>query len=163
MKRMFLVSFFVLSVTGCTQFSESFTNLSDSLGATPAWEKEVRKGKSAQRLETPSVRVDEKIPEGEYVDHFENGSIRLKTIVKDRCFDQYLETYYINGQLHTATPIKNCKSNGLSKGYLEDGSLSTEIFFNDGKAHGIARQYAPDGSVIQEIEYKDGYPVRVIK
>ena len=144
-----------LSITGCARFAETYTSLSDSLGLAPAWERELRNNSrpiSGERITVPSVTVDNAVPEGELIEYFDNGNIRLKTIVQNRCFDEYIEVYYENGQLRTITPMKNCLANGLSKGYQGDGSLSTTIHYVDGNAHGIAASYAPDGSIIQEID-----------
>lgn len=164
MKKLFLSFTFFLFLTGCSEILETASNINNLLRTTPQWEKDrYSQRDKGPRLSVPTVTVSKETPEGELINYFDDGGVRLKTVVSNRCFDQYIEIYYQNGQLRTYTPMKNCIANGISKGYTQDGLLRTEITYVNGNADGSIKVYRPDGTVEKEAIYKDGYLDHFVK
>ena len=159
MQRTLIAVSLAMLVSGCAGFSAAVTNTIDDLGLTPEYAKGQKEALQQRKLETPSVKVADNVPEGKLIEKYENGSKKFETIVKNRCFDDYIDVYYPNGQLRAHTPLVNCKANGVSQGYTEDGKLRTVITYKDGVAHGEAKGYDASGKVVRTFNYKDGYPV----
>lgn len=159
MQRALIAVSLAMLVSGCAGFSAAVTNTIDDMGLTPDYAKGQKEALQQRKLETPSVKVADNVPEGKLIEKYENGSKKFETIVKNRCFDDYIDVYYPNGQLRAHTPLVNCKANGVSQGYTEDGKLRTVITYKDGVAHGEAKGYDANGKVVRTFDYKDGYPV----
>lgn len=159
MQRTIIAVSLSLLLSGCASFAASVTNTIDDMGLTPEYARGQKEALQQHKLETPSVSVADNVPEGRLVEHYENGSKKFETIVKNRCFDDYIDVYYPNGQLRAHTPLVNCKANGISQGYTEDGKLRTVITYKDGVANGDVKALDADGKVVRTLTYKDGYPV----
>ncbi len=159
MQRTLIAVSLTVLLSGCAGFASTVTNTIDDMGLTPDYAKGQKEILQQRKLETPSVTVAENVPEGKLVEHYENGSKKFETIVKNRCFDEYIDVYYPNGQLRAHTPLVNCKANGVSQGYTQDGKLRTVITYKDGVADGEAKGYDANGKVVRTFSYKDGYPV----
>lgn len=160
MQRALIAVSLAILISGCADFPAKVTNTIDDMGLTPDYAKEQKVALQQRKLETPSVAVAENVPEGKLVEHYENGSKKFETIVKNRCFDDYIDVYYPNGQLRAHTPLVNCKANGISQGYTEDGKLRTMITYKDGVADGEVKGFDDNGKVVRTFNYKDGYPVK---
>ena len=138
----------VALLSGCADFAASVTNTIDSMGMTPDYAKGLKEDlQGQQKLTTPEVKVADKVPEGKLVEKYDNGSKKFETVVKNRCFDEYIDVYYPNGVLRNHTPLVNCKANGLSQGYTQDGKLHSTITFKDSAANGEAKTYDANGKV----------------
>lgn len=159
MQRTIIAVSLSLLLAGCSNFASTVTNTIDDMGLTPDYAKGQKEALQQQKLETPSVSVADNVPEGKLVEHYENGSKKFETVVKNRCFDEYIDVYYPNGQLRAHTPLVNCKANGVSQGYTQDGKLRTVITYKDSVANGEVKAYDADGKVVRTLMYKDGYPV----
>lgn len=125
---------------------------------TPDYAKGLNDDLQNHKIETPSVSVADNVPEGKLVERYENGNKKIETIVRNRCFDEYLDLYYPNGQLRTHTPMVNCKAEGKSQGYTQDGKLRTVINYKNGLADGEVSAYDANGKITKTVIYKDGYP-----
>lgn len=166
-KRVFyLILVMLMTAAGCSDFARTVTNSIDGLGLTPDYAKGMtandlnQMALENQKLDVPSIAVGNNIPEGELTERYENGSIKFKTVVKNRCFDKYMDIYYPNGKLRTHTLLVNCKANGISFGYTSSGVLHTEIPYVDGLADGNVKVYDDTGKVISNAQYVKGYPVK---
>lgn len=149
----------VILLSGCAEFSSSVTKTIDAMGMTPDYAKGLTDDLEPQKkLTVPVVSVADKVPEGKLVEKYDNGAKKFETVVKNRCFNEYLDIYYPNGTLRTHTPLINCKAEGLSQGYTQDGKLRTTITYKDSVANGEAKTYDAQGKVLQTVIYKDGFP-----
>lgn len=148
-----------LLLSGCADFASSVTNTIDSMGMTPDYARGMKEDLQNRKIETPAVSVTENVPEGKLIEHYDNGKKKFETVVKNRCFDEYIDVYYPNGQLRAHTPLVNCKAQGTSQGYTETGKLRTVINYKNGLADGEVIAYDANGKVAKSVIYKEGYPV----
>ncbi|WP_313098115.1 toxin-antitoxin system YwqK family antitoxin [Atlantibacter hermannii] len=158
MQRALPILTFTLLLSGCAGFSSSVTNTIDAMGMTPDYAKGMNEDLQMRKLETASISVTDNVPEGKLVERYDNGNKKFETVVKNRCFNEYLDLYYPNGQLRTHTPLVNCKAEGKSQGYTQDGKLRTVITYKNGLANGEVVAYDANGHVAKSMIYKDGYP-----
>lgn len=151
-----------LMLSGCADFSASVTHTIDAMGMTPDYAKGLNEDlhPQNQKVEVPAISVTENVPEGKLTERYPDGSVKFETVVKNRCFDQYLDLYYPNGKLRTHTPLINCKAQGVSQGYTPEGKLRTVIHYQNGLADGEAVTYDENGKAKQTVTYKAGYPVK---
>lgn len=162
----YLIFTVIMTVTGCSDFARTVTNTIDGLGMTPDYAKGItvnelnRMAFENQKLDVPSISVGNNIPEGELTERYDNGNIKFKTVVQNRCFDKYIDIYYPDGHLRTHTPLVNCKANGISIGYTSSGVLYTKVPYTDGLADGNVKVYDGSGKVISSVQYAKGYPVK---
>lgn len=155
-----LVSLVVL-LSGCADFSSSITHTIDKMGMTPDYAKGLQDDLHPQKkLTTPEVKVADTVPEGKLVEKYDNGNKKFETVVKDRCFNEFIDIYYPNGVLRSHTPLVNCKAEGLSQGYTQEGKLRSTITFKASVANGEAKTYDASGKVVQTVMYKDGFPTK---
>ena len=148
-----------LLLSGCADFASSVTNTIDGMGMTPDYAKGLQDDLQPQKkLTTPVINVAETVPEGKLIEKYDNGGKKFETVVKNRCFNEYIDIYYPNGTLRTHTPLVNCKAEGLSQGYTQEGKLRTTITFKDSVANGEAKTYDANGKVLQTVMYNDGFP-----
>lgn len=158
MQRVIAIITMSFALAGCAGFSSSVTNSIDAMGMTPDYAKGLKEDLQSQKVEAPSVSVAKNVPEGKLTERYQNGSIKFETIVKNRCFDDYLDVYYPNGKLRVHTPLVNCKAQGASQGYSPEGKLRTVINYKNGLADGEAISYDENGAVKKTVIYKAGYP-----
>lgn len=158
MQRTVGIAVFSFLLSGCAGFASSVTNTIDAMGMTPDYAKGIDQDLQNRKIEAPAVSVAENVPEGKLTEHYDNGNKKFETVVKNRCFDRYLDIYYPNGQLRTHTPLVNCKAQGKSQGYTQDGKLRTVITYKNGLADGEVLTYNANGKVANSVIYKDGYP-----
>ncbi|WP_312311139.1 toxin-antitoxin system YwqK family antitoxin [Atlantibacter sp.] len=158
MQRALAILTFSLLLSGCAEFSSSVTNSIDAMGMTPDYAKGMKEDLQNHKVEAPSVSVTDNVPEGKLIEHYENGNKKFETVVKNRCFDEFIDVYYPNGQLRAHTPLVNCKAQGESQGYTQDGKLRTVINYKNGLADGKSTVFDAKGNVAKTIIYKDGYP-----
>ena len=161
MNRTIALISLVALLSGCADFASSVTNTIDSMGMTPDYAKGLKEDLEGQKkLTTPEVKVADNVPEGKLVEKYDNGSKKFETVVKNRCFDEYINVYYPNGVLRSHTPLVNCKANGVSQGYTQDGKLHSTITFKESEANGEAKTYDANGKVVKTVIYKEGLPVK---
>lgn len=101
-------------------------------------------------LQVPPVPAGTK--DGEYLRHYNDGTIRFKSRVKNGCYDRYIYAYYGGGRPQMTMSLKNCKVNGVVKNYLQNGNLKSEITVRDGRLYGPFKYYhdsASNGVYIQ--------------
>lgn len=158
MQRRWVAVTLALTLSGCAEFSSSVTNSIDAMGMTPDYAKGMKNDLQPKKLEAPSVTVTDNVPEGKLTERYGNGRKKFETVVKNRCFDDYLDIYYPDGKLRTHTPLVNCKAQGVSQGYSPQGKLKTEITYKEGLADGKATTYDDNGKVLKTVTYKAGYP-----
>lgn len=159
MQRSITLLSVTLLLSGCAEFSSSVTHTIDAMGMTPDYAKGLTDDLEPQKkLTVPVVKVADSVPEGKLIEKYDNGIKKFETIVKNRCFDSYLDIYYPNGRLRTHTPLVNCQAEGLSQGYTQDGKLRTTITYKASAANGEAKTYDASGKVLQRVIYKDGLP-----
>lgn len=149
----------VILLAGCADFASSVTNTIDGMGMTPDYAKGLKDDLEPQKkLTTPVVKVADSVPEGKLVEKYDNGNKKFETVIKNRCFNDYIDVYYPNGVLRSHTPLVNCQAEGLSQGYTQDGKLRSTITFKASVANGEAKTYDAGGKVVQTVIYKDGFP-----
>lgn len=159
LQRALVIMSFSLLLSGCAEFSSSVTNTIDAMGMTPDYAKGTTQQElQNHKLETPAISVTDNVPEGKLVERYDNGNKKFETVVKNRCFNEYIDLYYPNGQLRTHTPLVNCKAEGKSQGYTQDGKLRTVINYKNGLANGEVSAYDANGKITKSVIYKDGYP-----
>lgn len=150
-------------LSGCADFAQKMVNAMDAMGAedpTGITQMERRQAEIERtRIGTPYIRVNKSVPEGEFIQKYENGKVDFKTVIQNGCFDKYFDNYYPNGKLRSHTPLVDCKGNGLAHGYTEDGDLINEIYYVDSFAQGKIKAYGKDGKVSQFRYYDLGYPI----
>lgn len=155
MKNIYVLICVVLS--GCVGISTTITDTIDALGMTPKYARGMTSKDVQRRLGTPSISVADNVPEGEFTKRDSLGNVEFKTVVKNRCFDQYIDLYYPNGKLRVHTPLVNCKAEGVSRAYTDTGLVKTEIWYKNGYADGEVKIFNPNGDVVETKIYKDGY------
>ncbi len=153
----------VVGLGGCAQLSQTYVETVHRMGLTPAYDRDRMDQAMAAKSGHPViiqtiVTAPAGTPDGPYVAYFDNGQPRLKTVVKQGRFDEYLDIYYTDGQLRTHTPLQAGLAHGLSKGYSPNGQLQSTIPYEQGKAEGFAKRLDADGKVMQRIRYRGGYP-----
>ncbi|WP_236611167.1 toxin-antitoxin system YwqK family antitoxin [Providencia burhodogranariea] len=151
----------IMLLSGCADLSSTVTNTMDGLGMTPDYAKGMTAAdlkRESMKVSVPEIAVSEGTPEGALVKNDDNGHLLFKTVVKNKCFDEYMDVYYPNGQLRAHTPLVKCKAEGLSQSYTQAGKLKTEIFYKNGLADGEIKVFDDNGNVVKKMQYKNGYP-----
>ena len=149
--------FLFIFLSGCMGVATTVTNTIDKMGMTPSYAKGMTSKEIQKRVGIPSFNVADDIPEGEFIKRDSQGKVEFKTVVRNKCFDQYMDLYYPNGQLRVHTPLVNCKAEGLSKAYTDTGLVKTEIWYKNGYADGEAKVYNPNGDIVETKVFKEGY------
>lgn len=74
MLRTLIAVSLAMLLSGCAGFASTVTHTIDDMGLTPDYAKGQKEALAQRKLETPSVKVGDNVPEGKLVEHYENGS-----------------------------------------------------------------------------------------
>jgi antitoxin component YwqK of YwqJK toxin-antitoxin module len=87
------------------------------------------------------------ITNGILVDHYNNGQLRIRGVIKDGKQDGLSEGFYENGQLSSRETFKDGEPNGLVEFFDENGQLSLRGNLIDGKREGLWEWFYENGQL----------------
>lgn len=93
---------------------------------------------------------------GEFVIHYENGSIQIKGIMKDNKNEGIWTYFYPSGKIESQGLFKNDKVNDKWTWYYENGKVKETGIFVDGKREGKWNMYNKDGNLNAIIIFRNG-------
>ena len=106
---------------------------------------------------------------GKYVNHYDNGQVKVDGGFKEGLRQGEFIFYYENGQVKSNENYKDGKLHGEGIKYYEDGQVELDLNYKDGKLHGEYIEYytsensnlGPEGIEMKFI-YEDGEIVKEI-
>lgn len=98
---------------------------------------------------------DNNVPNGPFIQYYENGNIKAKSTFSDGEIDGQMKSFYSSGELKEITYLSNGLKIDSALQFYKSGVLNKVTYFDQGIKNGIYRQYSERGSLICEANYKE--------
>lgn len=93
---------------------------------------------------------------GNVIEHYESGTMKSRTGVRDGMLHGLSEGWYSNGQLQVSETFQDGVSHGIRTKWREDGTKLSEGEIVQGAFEGVFRKWHQNGQLEQEIPMKKG-------
>ena len=105
-------------------------------------------------------KISKGIQNGEWIEYWDNGKLKLKGNVKNGQQEGEVLYYYENGKLEIKGNFKNGKVEGEYLKYYENGQLKYKSNHKDGKQEGEWLYYYDNGQLQFKSNYKETFVIQ---
>lgn len=103
--------------------------------------------------ETADTAVVENIPDGDYVEHYQDGSVKMRgTILNGKRYGTWV-SYHANGNKASENHYTYGNLNGKTVSYYKNGQIRYIGYYAGNEKSGIWKFFKKDGSPDQEVDY----------